>query len=352
MKKGVRLFLLLVLLQQWGLAQNGGFGTFRFLQLPVSPRLNALSGINVSSSHLDATAASQNPALLDKEHHSSLSFNHQLYFAGVQHGFFSYAHHLKKYDLNLHTGFHYLNYGNFRQFDEFELETGSFSAGDFAWIIGASKSIYERLQVGMNLKLVNSAIAEYSSFGMAVDLGARYHIDEKNLSLGFVISNAGAVFSRFTEDISQRMPYDVRLGISKKLSKAPIAFSITAHHLHRWNLMYDNPEKDNNNLFQPTEPDTRWDWLENFFRHLNFGAEIYVGKSQNFIIRAGYSHLRRRDMSVQNFRSIAGMSGGFGFRVKKFRVDYGFSTYHLAGASHHFGVSTLLTNFTKPNLLD
>jgi hypothetical protein len=349
-----RVFLILGLTGGLSLlpAQNGGRGSFRFLHLPASARMNALGGITVSDASYDGVAGIQNPALLSSKLHGFLSFNHQFYFAGIQHGYFNYVHHLKAADLTLHTGFQYLNYGDMIRTDEFEQEFGSFSAGDFAWYAGASKKIYERLTLGANLKWVNSALESYSSFGMAMDLGGLYQIEEKKLSVGFVVANLGAVFNRFHNETSQRMPYDVRVAVTKRMEKAPFAITITAHHLHRWNLMYENPEQDNNNLFQPQVRDTRWDWLENAFRHINASAEVYIGKSENLILRLGYSHLRRRDLMVQNFRGIAGVSGGFGLKIKKIRLDYGFGTYHLAGSSHQLSLSVRLSDFTRSANLD
>jgi hypothetical protein len=331
--------------------QAGGRSSFRFLHFPNSARTNALGGIAISEGSYDGASAVQNPALLQSKWHGFLSFNHQFYFGGIQHGYFNYVHHLSKSNITLHSGFQYVNYGKLIQTDEYEQEYGNFRAGEYAWHLGASKPIYERLTIGANLKLANSVLENYTSFAIAADLGARYHIEEKKISVGLVMANLGSVLSRYNEDSSQKVPYDVRLAITKRMDKAPFSITLTAHHLHRWNLLYENPEADNANLFQPETRDTRWDWLENTARHLQASAEVYIGKSENFIIRLGYNHMRRRDLSVQNFRSIAGMSGGIGFRVKKLKLDYGFGTYHLAGSSHHISLSMLLSSFTKPNAL-
>jgi hypothetical protein len=333
------------------LGQSGGRSGFRFLHLPVSARTNALGGISISEGSYDGASAVQNPALLQSNWHGFLSFNHQFYFGGIQHGYFNYVHHLSKNNITLHSGFQYVNYGKMIQTDEFEQEYGNFRAGEYAWYLGASKPVYERLTVGANLKIANSVLENYTSFAIAADLGARYHIEEKKISIGLVMANVGGVLTRYSGDSPQRLPYDVRLAITKRMEKAPFSITLTAHHLHRWNLLYENPEADNANIFQSEARDTRWDWLENTARHLQASAEIYIGKSENFILRLGYNHMRRRDLSVQNFRSIAGMSGGLGFKIKKLKLDYGFGTYHLAGSSHHISLSLLLSSFTKPNAL-
>jgi hypothetical protein len=347
------LLLLLLLITVESLAQQGGQSAYRFVQLPVSARLNGLGGVFISHANEDASIAAVNPALLNKNMHQSLSFNHQFYFAGIQHGYFNYAHHLEKQRTTLHAGFQYMRYGDFRLTDEFDQDFGTFNAGEFAFIVGASTQVYERLTVGLNLKMINSALETYTAFALGADLAAVYHIEENDLTAALVISNMGATLNKYVEGQKYTMPYDVRLGLSKKLSRAPIILSINSHHLHRWNLLYDNPEQDDRNLFDNNQQTgARYGWVDNLFRHLVFSAEILIGKQENFRIRAGYNHFRRRELTVRNFRGLSGISAGFGFKVNRFRIDYGFGTYHLAGSSHHLSISTNLKQFTKAAVLD
>ncbi len=336
-------------------AQVGGSDNYRFLMLPNSARLTALGSVNVSAPTDDIGIAVFNPAILNESHHQSLMFSHQFYHAGIQNGYFAYSHHIGgRHDITLHTGFQYISYGDFLWTDEFDQQLGNFSAGEFAWTVGGSFQLYERLRLGMNSKLINSSLDDFNSYAMGLDFGAHYMIDE-TFWLGLTVLNAGFVLQSYTETGGERLPYDVRLGLSKKLNKAPIRFSVSAHNLHRWNLMYDNPEsEERNTLFQDEvpEPNRFSQMTENFFRHLVFGVEILVGKQENFKVFAAYNHFRNRELSVLNFRSFTGFSGGFAFRVKQFEIGYGFGTYHLAGSAHQLTISTNLTRFGKDIIID
>lgn len=345
-----QLLLILMLGSSSLLAQVGGENVYRFLLLPNSARLTALGGMNISAQDPTAAAAIFNPALLDESSHQALSFNHQFYYAGTQHGFFNYAHHLPKNQVTLHTGFQYMRYGDFILTDEFDQQLGTFNAGEFAWTVGASKTIYDRLRAGINIKVINSTMETYNAFAMAGDLALQYFVPEKKFSAALVINNIGGTFKQYREGNSETMPYDVRIGMTKRLAKAPIQFSVTAHHLHRWNLLYDNPESEEKNFLindLPEEENRFTQQIDNFFRHLVFGAELFIGKKEQFRIRLGYNHFRRRELTVLGFRSLAGMSGGVGFKLNRFRIDYGFGTYHLAGSAHHFSISTNLQEFNK-----
>ena len=44
---------------------------------------------------------------------------------------------------------------------------------------------------------------------------------------------------------------------------------------------------------------------------------------------------------------LAGFSFGAGFKVNRFRIDYGYSAFHLGGGLNHFGLSTNLQEFKR-----
>jgi hypothetical protein len=335
--------------------QLGGRDNYRFLQMANSARMTGLGGANISAPTADLSVALYNPALLTDVHHQGLSFNHMFFFTGIQTGYFGYGHHLKKSRWTLHTAFQYVNYGDFKWTDELDTDLGTFGAREFAWTVGAARQVYDRLTVGGNLKLINSNFETYNAFALGLDLGALYHIEESGLSLAVAISNIGGTLSSYTETGNERMPYDVRLGISKRLEKAPFRFSVTAHNLHRWNLLYDNPENEERNVLfadQPPPENPVGMFVDNFFRHLIFGTEVLIGKQENFKIHVGYNHFRRRELMVRDFKGIAGFSGGVAFNVYKFEVGYGFSAFHLAGSAHHLSIVTNLQRFTRDVILN
>jgi hypothetical protein len=53
----------------------------------------------------------------------------------------------------------------------------------------------------------------------------------------------------------------------------------------------------------------------------------------------------RRELSVDNFRSLAGFSFGAGIKINRFRIDYGRTNFHLAGGTNHLSISTNFSEF-------
>lgn len=72
---------------------------------------------------------------------------------------------------------------------------------------------------------------------------------------------------------------------------------------------------------------------------------------RNFYLRGGYNYQRRNELKIEERTSMVGFSWGIGVKINKYHISYGRATYHLAGASNHFSVSTNLDDFFhKSNL--
>jgi len=76
-----------------------------------------------------------------------------------------------------------------------------------------------------------------------------------------------------------------------------------------------------------------------------FGVEFSPLKS--FYIRGGYNYQRRSEMKIESRIAMVGFSWGFGIKISKFHLSYGRASYHLAGASNHFSLSSDLSSFYK-----
>lgn len=329
-------------------AQSGGDHIFEFLNLTHSARATALSGGIISVADYDVSLAYSNPALLNKRMDSDLSFNQNFHFAGIRHGFFSYGKHLARYNATTHLGVNYIDYGTFVRADEFGNRQEEFDATSVAVTLGAGKMINERMSMGLNLKLISSRLESYTSFGIGADLGATYINPDKLLTFGFVIKNIGIALSNFT-DTRESFPLDIQLGLSKRFEHLPFRFSVVAHRLDDWDLSYDDPSQVTTDIFggSVNEKGAVSKFTDNFFRHFIFNGEFLVGQSENFKLRVGYNHLRRKELSVSTFRSLGGFSLGFGLKIKKFRFDYGVGYYHLAGGVNHISIATNLTEWRK-----
>lgn len=329
-------------------AQLGGSATYEFLNMAPSARVSALGGNLITVRDDDVNLAYANPAMLNPLVHQQIGFNHNFHFGGISHGYAAYGHHLEKPALSLHAGIQYVNYGTFDLTNDLGEVQGDFKASEYAVVLGGAKMVDERLALGANVKLISSQLESYTSLGFTTDLAAMYVDTARSLNVSLVLRNVGTQISTYREDNYEPLPFDLQLGISKKLRYLPFRFSVIYHHLDRWNVIYDDPSRENNTINFgeiDTERSPTSIWIDNFFRHLIFNGEFLIGKKENFRMRFGYNHFMRQELSVENFRSLAGFSFGLGVKINRFRLDYGRTNYHLAGGINHLSIATNLQEF-------
>ena len=335
------LFILLFLSSQM-FGQIGGLKTFQFLNLTPSARVTALGGNLISVYDNDLSLVNQNPALLNPEMHKQLSFNHDIYFADISHGYVGYATEWDKFDANWAGGIQYIQYGSFDMTDEAGNILGTFKAGEYAFNVAASRQI-ENYSIGANVKLIYSDLGEFNAIGTAIDLGATL-IDTSNLfAASLVIKNIGFMINQYSETSRDELPFEIQLGFSKRLRHLPFRFSIVAHNLQKFDIRFDDPAlSQSNNIFDIDTLDSGSKSFtgDKILRHFIFGGELLL--SENFNVRFGYNHLRRKELMLTNGGGAAGFSVGFGVRVKKFHLSYGKAWYHYAGSTNHFGLTTKL----------
>lgn len=328
---------------------NGGRQAYSFLELPVSARLTALGGMLISARDRDVNLGAGNPALLSQEMHGQLSFNHAFHAGGTGHGYFGYGHHLAQQKVTIHGGVRYMQYGDIPWRDEFNQDLGTFSPRELAAHIGAGWQWQERISIGANLRFIQAQYETYKSTALASDLGLYYENPQSKIGIGVVLQNIGGQLSRFTDGGDrEKLPFNSAIGVSKRLKYLPLRLSVTAHTLHRWNIRYDDPDLRTQILFpgQQAEPENSFSQgVDNAFRHLIFSGEFLFGKTESFRIRIAYDHRLRRELLVPNYGGLAGFSGGLGFRIYRFHLDYGFGVMHQAGTAHHLSISTNLKEF-------
>ncbi len=328
-------------------AQIGGLSTFSFLKNSPSARISALGQSQIALKDDDLALGYANPALLNPLMHKALTLNYESRLGGSNNTFVAGAFKVEKLKMVFSTGIFYENYGSFKQTDEYGNVQGEFKATEYALHVGAGRELNERLSVGANLKFIGSQLETYSSYGLAADLSGVYTNPEKQFGATVLLKNVGVQLKNYVPNGGREtLPYDLEIGFSKKLARAPFRFSVAAVDLLRWNLRYTNPLDNEVTLLgeQATEPSSFSKGVDNFFRHLRFGGELAFGKNENFRARFGYNHQVRTEMSLQNIRSSAGFSFGAGIRVAKFRIDYAYAPQHLAGGRNHLTISTNLGN--------
>ncbi len=328
---------------------TGGQYAFRFLSLSPSARITGLGGAQIAVRDDDAAFALANPAALNPSMDGKLSFQHNFFLSDIQHGYASYAQHLAKLGLTVHGGLQYMGYGELKQADEFGNVLGEIKASESAFTLGAGKMLSERLSLGLNFRFAVSTLDVYQSSALLADAGLMYADTARRITAALVIRNYGAQLATYNGR-RESLPNDIQIGFSKRLKYLPFRFSVIAHHLHQWNIRYDDPNADNDEVLlfgEDSNQDSGSPFLDNLFRHLIFNGEFLFGATENFRIRLGYNHLRKAELSVRNYRSLAGFSVGMGVKVSRFRIDAGYGAYHLAGGVFHLGIGTNLKEFFR-----
>ncbi len=317
------------------LGQVGGRNTYEFLNLPVSPKISALGGKNITLYNADPTNAISNPANINYFMDKQLSVNYMNYLADVNYGTASYAYLLDRRTQLLQASITYINYGKFDGFDEFGNETQSFSGNEAALQLGyATKLGRSNFYVGGNLNVITSKLEQYSSFAAAVDLGLTYKYDEWDLLVSGVIKNLGYQFKPFDE-VREDLPLEIILGISQTLKNVPVRWHVTYDNAQIWNVAFRNTNRDEFDLEGNITPDDP-SFFNNILRHTIFGVEIFP--EGGFNIQLGYNFRRGEELRIDDQRAFAGLSGGFSIKFNKVRFNYAYSRFNRAGASNFIGV--------------
>lgn len=326
----------------------GGDNIYEFLNSAPSARITALGGNLITVKDDDVNLAFQNPAALNPSMHHGLAFNFNNRLADIKNGYFAFGQYIQKWDMTFHGGIHYINYGEFIKTDEIGESQGTFDAAEQAFTVGAGKQLYERLSVGANLKFINSRFETYKSTGLAGDLAVMIHDTSSRINVTLLAKNIGTQFSTYRPDNKEPIPFEMQIGISKRLQYLPFRFSVIYHNLQQWNILYDDPNSTEDTFFFGEQTNTtNNDFIDNFFRHLIFSGEFLFGKRDNFRVRFAYNHLKRKELTVRSLRSFHGFSMGVGLKISRFRIEYGRSFEHIAGGFNHFSISTSLKEFTR-----
>lgn len=327
-------------------AQIGGTGVYKFLNLAPSARTIALGGNLISVKDGDLNSAYQNPSLLNEKMHNSVVFNTVNYFDDISYGYVAYANRLRKV-ASFQAGVQYVNYGDFKEADATGQTTGAtFAARDYAYTIGVAVPGANRISYGANVKFIYSHLAEYQSYGVATDLSATYQ-DTTNFVAAVVVKNIGYQLRSYTEGNRENLPFEVQFGISKKLSHAPFRYSIIVHDLQQFDLSYIDPNDPSRQIDLATgNPiEKKVSFADKVGRHIQGGVELLL--SENFNIRIGYNHQKRKELTIPTAGSSVGFSFGLGLKIKKIQLSYGTAKYSLAGSTHQFSIGINLNEFRR-----
>ena len=306
----------------------GGSSTFNFLKLQQIPRAAALGGRNVSDFTGGIGMLTENPALLQKEHHLQVATHFTFLAPGITGLYGLLGFHEKKTKTNLAIGISHLMYGMEVQTDAGGNITGVFRAYDQMVGITLTRNYGDRWRYGITLKGINSRYGLFSSNGLAADAGISYQDTARDFQIGFSVKNMGSQIQTYNGQ-GEDLPFDMVLGISKKLDKAPLLLTLTAQRMNRFDILYNDTSFNAENYGRLGLAG----WGDKLISHLILGTDILLG--EKITISAGYNFLRRKELTLSNIASgLTGFSYGMRLQLSKFNFQYARSHFQ-SGLSHH-----------------
>jgi len=310
-------------------AQEGKDG-YNFLLFPTSARVSALGGTSVSLVESDPSLIFHNPALLGGEMDGRLNLNYMNYISDVNVGSVAFTKAFRERSA-WGVGATYMNYGSMKETTVDNEQIGTFSVQDISLHVFYSYDLSEKWRGGLSMKALYSTLADYSSFGLAVDAGLSYFDTERDLSFGVALKNVGAQLKAY-EDERQSIPWDLQLGVTKRMAHAPVRVSATAMYLNRWKFNYvDNTSTETNDSF-----------LETAFKHLVFGVEFLP--TENLWLGVGLNPKTKMDMKLSSGNALGGFSIGGGIKVSRFSINASIARYHPSATSLMVGMVLMIND--------
>lgn len=315
---------------------------FNFLKLPNTPQLTALGGINVSQISNDVGLSFNNPALLKPSMHSQMNAVFNNFYGGIKAYHLSVGYHHPKLNTNFSWGLNYFSYGNIRETDASGNLLGRFRPTDWVMQVSASRSYLEKWSYGATLKFISSNYGQYRSNGMAIDVGLLYTDTSKLFSAAVLVKHLGFQLKKYNGTDADDLPFDLQIGLTKRLENAPFSFSVTANRLHQFNIQYNDSTFNNDNDF--ANGSYKKFSFDKLFRHFVFATTIYAGDKIEII--AAYNHLRRKELNIGNSgNGLNGFSLGAGVILSKLQIRYARAYYQNSTACNQLGLNLKLNEY-------
>lgn len=320
----------------------GGNSVFNFLKSSNSPQLTALGGVNISQQTQDIGLSFHNPALLRPSMHKQSQAVFTAYPGSIRNYHLLSGYRVSKWQTNLALGINYFNYGNTTQTDAAGNILGQFRPSDYVIQVLASRQYLQNWHYGMAIKFIYSSYGVYRSSGLAMDVGITYSDTARFLQAGLVLKNMGTQLRSYNGSSKDELPFDLQIGISKKLAKAPLQFSLNIHHLHQFDIRYADTAF-NNSTGIVTDRNKKY-FFEKLFTHFVFSAQLFV--TDKVEISAGYNYLRRKELNTGNAgNGLNGFSAGAGILIKKIQIRYARTFYQNNQSGNQLGIGFSFSNF-------
>jgi hypothetical protein len=342
MQNTLRILLLLILPACAHSQTLGGNSVYNFLKLSNTPQLTGLGGINISNQSPDIGLAFNNPALLRPSMHTQASLVFNSFYGGIKNYHLLTGFRHDPSHTTFATGVNFMQYGSIPETDMAGNTLGNFRPVDYVVQLSAARAYGEKWHYGATLKFIHSSYGIYRSSALAMDIGVTYTDTIHLLQVALVAKNMGGQIKKYTGTGSGDLPFDLQLGISKRLANAPLQFSATLFQVHRFNTRYSDAVFNEENGL---DADNGKKYIfDKVFRHIVLAAQLYIGDKVE--VTAGYNYLRRKELNIGNAgNGLNGFSIGAGVLFKKIQIRYARSYYQNNSAYNQFGLNLTLNDY-------
>jgi hypothetical protein len=331
----VLFFAFIFLLKTASAQYLGGQTVFQFLGNTNTAQYNAMGQKNVSFNAKNNTAFLQNPAIwqANKANHLSVDFK-TIYGTTL-----SLASYNLKSNESKHTSFAvaYNNYGSLTRTDAAGNTTGKFNAFDYALMYSIGRNKEKLFTYGATIKLAGSQIDISNGLALATDLGLHYSHPTNGFSAGFAIKNFGINLKKIGS-ISDALPFDMQIGFTKRIQKAPFAFSFTIHQLNQFNTFYNDTIFTNAILGTVKKV--------NFFNKLanHFVVGFHIIPSEHLSFDVGYQVKMRRELLFPGLNNgLTSLSAGLNISKKDFVLSYATQFLLVGKPTHQINIALPLS---------
>lgn len=284
-----------------------------------------------------------NPALLTASMHTQMNAVFNSFYAGISTYHLSLGYHSADLNTNFLWGVHYFSYGDIQQTDAAGNLLGSLHPTDWVMQVSASRSYLQKWNYGATLKFMNSNYGQYRSNGLAVDAGVLFHDSVNLFSASVVAKNMGFQMKKYDDGSAEDLPFDLVAGVSKRLPHAPFGFSITADHLHQFDIRYNDTTFNNDNDFGSSNNNKKFTF-DKIFRHFIIASQIYI--ADHLEVSLAYNYLRRQELNIdKGGNGLNGFSVEVGALFNKIQIRYARAYYQNNTAYNQFGLNLQLNKY-------
>jgi len=321
-----------------GTGTGSGAGRVPFSFMSVQPGAGAVAsgGVHIAGEGKDVLESYAQPALLQPKQNKQLGVAFQQLYGDIKTFSAQYVFQLPSSSLTWSVGAHGVRYGSLLQTDVAGNELGVFKPGEQILQVGVGGKYLEKWQYGFNLKWATLQYASFRGGALAADWGLMYVDTSSGWQFALLAQNMGTAYRSPAGGVDE-VPFDLRLGFSKRLKNAPLVLGLTAWQLHRGILRYEDPLFEEETGIAPPSNG----FLAKMMRHLSANVKIYP--IEELELQVGYNHLRREELRLpNNANGLTGYSLGAAMLLPSFQFRGAMGWYQAGRPFFLIGIQASL----------